>query len=408
MLFNICRQAYRTFKYNMLISSLAEQFPRVTEVDCSVFMSQADLWNDSVQSLSKLDNLSEEVFDYTDCGKLRARGFDIPTTEAETRFPVAFSIIVYTDMQRFTRLFRAVYRSSNVYCIHVDRKSSDEFKESVHNLTSCFDNVFVPLDTIRVWWGSPSTLEAEMVCLRALWRHQVKWLMLINLTGEEFPLRTNLELVHILQIMAGRNDVWLDPCTLDGPDNWTSNECTFLTENGFAERWQNLSAPPYNIHPYKGQIHAVLSRPAVDYILYSPVARELYQWISQAFMPDELFFSTINSNPHLEVPGSNPNPRMRKRSIARLKLWRDRHNRVWPRCSMYQRFVCLFTARELPLLTSSRQLVANKFKADYRPVGYSCLEQWYFERVSAELGTGQVQLDLDEYRRIFPTMITPN
>lgn len=128
MLFNICRQAYRTLAYKALISSLAAQFPRVTEVDCRVFMGDAAAWNDSVQSLSKLDNLREEIFDYTDCGKLRARGFDIPTTEAEMRFPVAFSIIVYTDMQRFTRLFRAVYRSSNVYCIHVDRKSSHEFK----------------------------------------------------------------------------------------------------------------------------------------------------------------------------------------------------------------------------------------------------------------------------------------
>ncbi|CAG5136329.1 unnamed protein product [Candidula unifasciata] len=388
--------------YNKLILSLAKQFPRVKEVPCSIFLGPPDEWNDSVQALSELENITEETFDYTDCSKLRARGFDIPTTDEENRFPIAFSIIVYTNMQRFTRLFRAVYRSSNVYCIHVDQKSTHEFKEAVYNLTSCFENVFVPEDAISVWWASPSTLEAEMVCLRSLWRHQMKWLILINLTGEEFPLRTNLELVNILKIMAGRNDVWLDPCTLDGPGNWTSNDCIFLSEKGFAERWENLTAAPYNIHPFKGQIHAVLSRDAVDYILHDPVAKELYQWISKAFMPDELFFSTINSNPHLKVPGSNPDPRIRKRSIARVKLWKDRHKSTWPYCSMYQRFVCLLTARELTLLTNSKQLVANKFKASFRPVGYSCLEQWYFERVLLELQTGHLHMDLSDYHHIFP------
>ena len=37
--------------------------------------------------------------------------------------------------------------------------------------------------------------------------HHGKWKYYINLTGQEFPLRTNLELVRIANIFNGSNDI---------------------------------------------------------------------------------------------------------------------------------------------------------------------------------------------------------
>jgi uncharacterized membrane protein HdeD (DUF308 family) len=40
-----------------------------------------------------------------------------------------------------------------------------------------------------------------------LWKYNKKWKYFINLTGQEFPLRTNYELVKILKIYNGSNDI---------------------------------------------------------------------------------------------------------------------------------------------------------------------------------------------------------
>ena len=39
-------------------------------------------------------------------------------TEFERRFPIAFSILTYDNVEQFERFFRVIYRPQNVYCIH--------------------------------------------------------------------------------------------------------------------------------------------------------------------------------------------------------------------------------------------------------------------------------------------------
>lgn len=43
--------------------------------------------------------------------------------------------------------------------------------------------------------------------MNMLWTHYVKWRYFINLTGQEFPLKTNKELVKILKSFKGANDI---------------------------------------------------------------------------------------------------------------------------------------------------------------------------------------------------------
>jgi hypothetical protein len=37
-----------------------------------------------------------------------------------------------------------------------------------------------------------------------------KWKYFINLTGQDYPLKTNLDIVRILKAFKGANDVWID------------------------------------------------------------------------------------------------------------------------------------------------------------------------------------------------------
>ncbi|VDP89741.1 unnamed protein product [Echinostoma caproni] len=131
----------------------------------------------------------------------------------EQEFPIAYSLLVYTDVDRVLRLLRAIYRPQNFYCIHIDRKSKAEFIEIMERLKQCPDlahNVFFvdPSERLDVQWGQMSVLDADLTCARILFeRAPGGWKYWINLTGQEFPLRTNWELVRALRLLNGANIV---------------------------------------------------------------------------------------------------------------------------------------------------------------------------------------------------------
>ena len=145
----------------------------------------------------------------TDCAAFKqGRGYiDHPLTLEELAFPIAFGILVYKDIEQIERLFRAIYRPQHYYCFHVDLKDNKEANNTyngLRNIVKCFNNVFVPTDRVSVVWGEITILEAELVCMKQLWQAK-RWKYYINLTGQEFPLKTNLEIVKILTAMDGAN-----------------------------------------------------------------------------------------------------------------------------------------------------------------------------------------------------------
>jgi len=137
----------------------------------------------------------------------KRRGYILhPLSQKELDLPLAFSILVYKDASQVERLLRAIYRPHNYYCIHVDKKSSNQLYRAINSIAKCFENVFVASDSVNVTWGTFSVLQAEIQCMKDLW-HFKKWKYFINLTGQEYPLKTNREIVEILHSFDGANIV---------------------------------------------------------------------------------------------------------------------------------------------------------------------------------------------------------
>ena len=139
----------------------------------------------------------------------KERGYiEHPLSQEELDFSIAFGILVYKDVEQVERLLRAIYRPQHFYCFHVDNKTNTEsIYRSLRNIASCFDNIIVPSDRVSVVYRETSILGAELVCMKHLWKSR-KWRYYINLTGQEFPLKTNLEIVRILSAMDGANVVY--------------------------------------------------------------------------------------------------------------------------------------------------------------------------------------------------------
>ena len=129
-----------------------------------------------------------------------------PLSEEEGGFSIAFSILIYKDIEQFERLFRVIYRPQNYYCIHIDVKSKPQYRRAVQGITDCFDNVFMASRSIDVRWGGYSVLEPELVCMQDLLKFG-KWKYFINLTGQEFPLQTMWDIVKILKAYNGANNM---------------------------------------------------------------------------------------------------------------------------------------------------------------------------------------------------------
>lgn len=136
----------------------------------------------------------------------RSRGyFARPMSQEEAEFPIAFSILVYKDIQQVERLLRAIYMPQNFYCIHIDTKASPEVLAAFEALVACFDNVFLASRLESVYWGHISIIYAEMHCIEDLLKY--KWKYFINLSGQMFPTHSNRDLVRILKLYDGANDV---------------------------------------------------------------------------------------------------------------------------------------------------------------------------------------------------------
>jgi len=186
----------------------------VPGIDC------AALFNGSIHEIAKAHmnqvkwpkrTVSDDVYmnAAADCTQyITQRRFIMqPLSSEEADFPLAFSIVMFCDVELFERLLRAVYRPQNMYCVHVDKKSASTVHHAVTAITSCFSNVFIAQRTVSVYWGTYSVLEPELICMEALLSYSRKWRYFINLTGQEFPLKSNWDIVKILKVFRGANNI---------------------------------------------------------------------------------------------------------------------------------------------------------------------------------------------------------
>ncbi len=132
---------------------------------------------------------------------------DIPVSEEEVAFPIAFTLVVFKDLDQVARLLRMIYRRHNLYVIHADAKSSPLFYSGLQEVQKCFgpNVLLIPRkESVDVKWFTYTLLEAELLAMRKA-LEMGPWKYLINLTGQEFPLRTNSELVAALKALNGSN-----------------------------------------------------------------------------------------------------------------------------------------------------------------------------------------------------------
>lgn len=364
-------------KYNINCSDIYDMDP--VEVGKSLIIRRKHVMEDTDESLLNL---------ISDCPSfIKFRGYDdVCVSEEEKGFPLAYSLVVHKSAWMVERLIRAVYSPSNIYCIHYDQKSSAQFISAMEGIARCLPNVFIASKRESVFYASISRLKADLNCLSDLLRSEVKWKYVINLCGQDFPLRSNVELVSELKNLKGANMLETSRPTAMKKERFTFHhelrDANFEYQKLPVKTQQKKTPPPHGIEVFSGNAYFVLSREFVVHMDYSVVVKEFLAWSEDTYSPDEHFWATLVRLPGVpgEVPRSQPDI-TDLMSKTRLVKWHYLEGSLYPPCSgEHVRSVCIYGAAELRWLLNYGHWFANKFDPKVDPILIQCLEERLEER----------------------------
>ncbi|CAH2284323.1 N-acetyllactosaminide beta-1,6-N-acetylglucosaminyl-transferase isoform X1 [Pelobates cultripes] len=292
-----------------------------------------------------------------------------PLSREEADFPLAYVMVVHKELDMFERLFRAVYMPQNIYCIHVDEKAKSNFLHSVERMAECFPNVFLASRTEPVVYAGISRLLADINCIEDLVKSEVQWKYVINTCGQDFPLKTNKEIIQHLKRFNGKN---VTPGVL--PPNHAIARTKYVHREDLVHSLVLRTTlvkppPPHNITIYFGTAYVALTRQFAKFILEDQRAIDLLTWSKDTYSPDEHYWVTLNRI--ADFPGSMPDATWE--GDLRAIKWSD--DRTHDGChGHYVRNVCIYGSGDLKWLLNSERLFANKFELTRYPPTVECLE----------------------------------
>ncbi|XP_072272371.1 beta-1,3-galactosyl-O-glycosyl-glycoprotein beta-1,6-N-acetylglucosaminyltransferase 4 [Pyxicephalus adspersus] len=298
----------------------------------------------------------------------------------EMDFPIAYSMVVHKDAISVERLLHTIYSPVNVYCIHYDLKSPAEFQRAMINLAGCFPNVFIASKLESVIYAHFSRLQADVNCLSDLLAHPIQWKYVINLCGQDMPLKANYELVSKLKKLNGKNML-----ESSKPSDIKKQRFTFKHQVSLVKGQDYMkmpmktfvekSPPPSGIEMYTGSAYFILSLAFIQYIFESPLVAEFLEWNKDTFSPDEHFWATLVRIPG--VPGEIPRTQGNVTDLdskTRLVKWSYFEESLYPPCTgTHVRGVCIYGAAELRWLLTSGHWFGNKFDPKVDPILLKCL-----------------------------------
>lgn len=208
---------------------------------------------------------------------------------------IAYFILVHRLPEQFKRLFEAIYHPENYYLIHLDPKIGLEDYENVQSFLADFPNTYI-LDSENIVWGGYSMVQAELNGIHYLLKINAEWDFFINLSGQDFPLKSQDDIRSFLCGEKGNNFIKIANQAIERPDTLNRIEHFFLeTETGF-------SGTPYkrayleDVTAYIGGQWMILTRQCCEFICNSHEVKKFEDYYLNTLIADESFFQTVMMN----------------------------------------------------------------------------------------------------------------
>ena len=270
---------------------------------------------------------------------------------------IAYLILVHRYPGQFKRLFTAIYHPANYYLVHVDKRSRVGLQTEIQDFLSSFANASL-LKSQSTLWGGYSVGVAAFRCMDEVLNINSEWEFFINLSGQDFPLRSQTYIQDFLSrhratdFIKVANQRKFRPDTLNRIQNYVIE---------FSNRILRTSIKrPYlrGVTPYIGNQWMILSRKFCEYICYSPEVKRFKRFYRHTFISDEGFFQTVIMNTSYKATIVNDD----KRTI------------VWVPMGTIKLRPRDFTSKDAEFLLASQGLFARKFDETVDAGIFSILE----------------------------------
>ncbi|NXL88126.1 GCNT7 acetylglucosaminyltransferase, partial [Alectura lathami] len=220
-----------------------------------------------------------------------------PLSDEEGNFSLAYIITIHKELEMFVKLLRAIYMPQNIYCIHVDEKSPQDYKAAVQNIVNCFENIFLSSKRESVVYGGFSRLQADINCMRDLVHSKIQWNYVINLCGQDYPIKTNKDIIkYIKSKWNGKNMTpgVVQPLHMKYRTQVSYREYVHSGKSHVYPTKNIKSKPPHNLTIYFGSAYYILTKEFVEFTLTDARAKDLLEWSRDTYSPDEHYWVTLN------------------------------------------------------------------------------------------------------------------
>lgn len=223
------------------------------------------------------------------------RSFNLSASATIKQPKIAYFILVHRFPKQFKRLFKAIYDPENHYLIHVDLKAEKNVMKDIREFLKDYPNAYIMKSEIVVW-GGYSMVQSELNGMKYLLSKNIKWDFFINLSGQDFPLKSQDYISQFLRKNRDKNFIKVSKQATDRPD--TMNRI----ENYFQETNNGFSGKPYkrefmkNTTSYIGGQWMILTRSCCEFICSSSEVRKFEDFYRNTLIADESFFQTVLMN----------------------------------------------------------------------------------------------------------------
>jgi Core-2/I-Branching enzyme len=208
---------------------------------------------------------------------------------------IAYFILVHRYPEQFKRLFKSIYLPGNTYVVHVDKSSGPGLATDITDFLAPYQGVAI-LDPKDALWGGYSLVDAELRGMALLLTMDDRWTHYINLSGQDFPLKTQQYIQQFFEANPGKQFIRAVDQRKERPD--TMNRVSHLFIEADGKMMETGIAQPYPAGdtPYIGTQWKAVTRSFCEFVCNDPRAERFKTFYRTSFIADEGFFQTVMMN----------------------------------------------------------------------------------------------------------------